>query len=97
MYCCMEQIYIICYWVIEMLDDNKLKMIQKNIPKLLETGEIMQRKAKDLIMKYSSEMGKRGRFTYNLGEKAKSVKASTSLKRAIEFYNECLKIIYYEQ
>ncbi|MDI6736945.1 MAG: hypothetical protein QME12_00315 [Nanoarchaeota archaeon] len=58
-----------------------------------ESIEIMQRKAKELIAKYDFEMGKRGWLTYNIGEKAKESKAQTSLKRAVEFYNECLKII----
>jgi len=59
-----------------------------------EPIEIMQRKAKELIAKYDFEMGKRGWFTYNIGEKAKESKAATSLARAIEFYNECLKILH---
>ena len=53
----------------------------------------MQKKAKELIENYDFERTKRSRFTYEMGEKAKSVKAATSLKRAVEFYNECLKII----
>lgn len=59
-----------------------------------EPIEIMQKKAKELIDKYDFEMGKRGWFTYNIGEKAKESKAQTSLNRAVEFYNECLKIIH---
>lgn len=54
---------------------------------------VMQRKAKELIASYDYELDKRGRFTYNMGEKAKSVKAMTSLNRAMEFYGECLKVI----
>ena len=69
---------------------------QKESQELLGTEEpiiIMQKKAKELFLKYDFEMNKRARFTYNIGEKAKSVKSITSLKRAIEFYNECLRII----
>ena len=54
---------------------------------------IMQKKVKDLMIKYDSEMDKRATFTYNIGIKAKESKASTSLKRAVEFYNECLRIM----
>ncbi|MCK4589390.1 MAG: hypothetical protein KAT77_03040 [Nanoarchaeota archaeon] len=58
-----------------------------------EPIDLMQKRARELITKYDFEMGKRASFTYNIGEKAKSAKALTSLKRAIEFYNESLKII----
>jgi uncharacterized protein (UPF0332 family) len=58
-----------------------------------EPINIMQRKAKELMVKYDYEMDKRSKFTYNMGEKAKSAIALTSLRRAIEFYNECLKMI----
>ena len=54
---------------------------------------LAQTKAKDLMAKYDSEMNKRSEFTYNIGIKAKKNKAETSLNRAIEFYNECLRII----
>ncbi|MBI4453621.1 hypothetical protein HY636_03165 [Candidatus Woesearchaeota archaeon] len=54
---------------------------------------LMQRKAKELILKYDSEMEKRSTFTYEMGQKTKSTKAITSLERAAEFYNECLKIL----
>lgn len=54
---------------------------------------IMQQKAKELMIKYDFEMDKRAKFTYNIGEKAKENKAKTSLKRAIEFYNECLRVM----
>lgn len=54
---------------------------------------LMQKKAKELILKYDSEMEKRSTFTYEMGEKAKSTKAITSLNRAIEFYNECLRLL----
>ena len=65
---------------------------QKESKELLGTDD-MQKKAKELIAKYDFEMSKRSIFTYNMGEKAKAFKASTSLQRAIEFYNECLRII----
>jgi uncharacterized protein (UPF0332 family) len=58
-----------------------------------EPISIMQKRAHELIAKYDYEMGKRAIFTYNMGIKAKASKSKTSLKRAIEFYNECLKII----
>lgn len=61
-----------------------------------ETQELlglMQIKAKNLMKKYDSEMDKRSNFTYNIGVKAKENKATTSLKRAVEFYNECLRIM----
>ena len=54
---------------------------------------IMQRKVKDLMANYDFEIGKRAKFTYNIGVKAKENKASTSLNRAVEFYNECLRIM----
>jgi len=54
---------------------------------------MMQKKVKDLMIRYGSEMGKRAMFTYNIGVKAKENKASTSLKRAVEFYNECLRVM----
>lgn len=54
---------------------------------------MMQKKVKDLMLKYDFEMDKRARFTYNIGVKAKENKALTSLNRAVEFYNECLRII----
>ena len=58
-----------------------------------EPIEMMQKKAKELIKKYEYELGKRGRFTYEMGEIAKAEKAKTSLARALEFYNECLKMM----
>lgn len=69
---------------------------QKESQELLGTEEpiaVMQKKAHELIAKYDFEMSKRTTFTYNMGVKAKANKADTSLKRAIEFYNECLKIM----
>ena len=54
---------------------------------------LMQKKAKELMVKYDFEMDKRAKFTYNIGLKAKEDKAKTSLNRAIEFYNECLRIM----
>lgn len=54
---------------------------------------MMQGRVKDLMVKYDFEMDKRAKFTYNIGLKAKEGKASTSLKRALEFYNECLRIM----
>lgn len=54
---------------------------------------MMQERVKDLMVKYDYEMDKRAKFTYNIGLKAKESKASTSLKRAVEFYNECLRIM----
>ena len=54
---------------------------------------MMQQRVKDLMLKYDFEMDKRAKFTYNIGLKAKESKALTSLNRAIEFYNECLKIM----
>tara|TARA_Y100000031_G_C7972902_1_gene271198 strand:- start:260 stop:430 length:171 start_codon:yes stop_codon:yes gene_type:complete len=53
----------------------------------------MQKKAHELVVKYDFEMEKRSTFTYNMGVKAKASKAETSLNRALEFYNECLKIM----
>jgi uncharacterized protein (UPF0332 family) len=59
-----------------------------------ESNELMgMEKAKELLEKYGSEMDKRARFTYNIGEKAKESKAKTSLQRAMEFHNECLRIL----
>lgn len=69
---------------------------QKESQELLRTGEpiiIMQEKAKELMIKYGFEMDKRVQFTYNMGKKAKLSKALTSLKRAVEFYNECLRVM----
>lgn len=54
---------------------------------------MMQQRVKDLMLKYDFEMDKRAKFTYNIGLKAKENKALTSLNRAIEFYNECLRIM----
>lgn len=54
---------------------------------------LAQTKVKDLMLKYDSEMNKRSEFTYNIGIEAKKAKAETSLNRAIEFYNECLRIV----
>jgi len=54
---------------------------------------MMQQRVKDLMLKYDFEMDKRAKFTYNIGLKAKESKALTSLSRAIEFYNECLRIM----
>jgi len=54
---------------------------------------LMQQKVKDLMIRYDFEMDKRAKFTYNIGVKAKENKALTSLNRASEFYNECLKIM----
>ena len=54
---------------------------------------MMQEKVKGLMLKYDFEMDKRARFTYNIGEKAKENKAKTSLGRAVEFYNECLRVM----
>ena len=54
---------------------------------------IMQQKVKDMMVKYDFEMDKRAKFTYNIGVKAKENKALTSLNRAIEFYNECLRVM----
>ena len=53
----------------------------------------MQDKTKDLIEKYSYELRKRSKFTYQIGEKAKQNKAQTSLNRAIEFRQELMKVI----
>lgn len=53
----------------------------------------MQKKAKELLDNYDAEMGKRAAFTYNIGIQAKESKATTSLNRANEFYNECLRIM----
>jgi len=75
---------------------EEFETAQKDSQKLLATEEnisIMQEKAHKLILKYSSEKEKRSIFTYNIGLKAKTSKAKTSLNRAQEFYNECLKII----
>ena len=75
---------------------EELETAQKESQELLATEEnlsIMQKKAHELILKYNSEKGKRSTFTYNIGLKAKASKAKTSLDRAQEFYNECLKII----
>lgn len=58
-----------------------------------ESQELLQNKAKELMDKYDSEMSKRAQFTYNIGLKAKQSKATTSLNRAIEFYNEGTKIL----
>ena len=55
--------------------------------------QAMKKKVHEMIEDYDFEMGKRAKFTYNIGEKAKMNKAMTSLSRAANFYNECLKII----
>lgn len=66
---------------------------QEESQKLLGIENTMQEKAKELMEKYSFEMGKRAKFTYNIGTKAKSDNALTSLRRAVEFCEECLKIM----
>ncbi|MBW2968871.1 hypothetical protein KY314_02010 [Candidatus Woesearchaeota archaeon] len=67
---------------------------QKESQELLGTDmNSMQEKARELMIKYNFEMEKRAKFTYNLGTKSKQNKAATSLKRAVEFYNECLRIM----
>lgn len=67
--------------------------VQEESRELLGQENEMQEKAKELIEKYGFEMEKRAKFTYNIGVKAKGNKALTSLKRAIEFCNESLRII----
>ena len=51
-------------------------------------------KAKELIEDYSHEKGKRGRFTYEMGEIAIQNKAETSLKRALRFNEEIKKFLF---
>lgn len=58
-----------------------------------ELFENMKNKTLELIKNYSHEMGKRATFTYEIGEKAKQAKAETSLKRALEFYQEIKKVL----
>lgn len=75
---------------------EEYKTAQNECQQLLGTDEIlieMQKKSKELLDNYDSEMEKRSRFTYEMGVSAKSSKASTSLNRAIKFYNECQKIL----
>ena len=74
------------------------KLAKQHIEEFEEAQEESQEllgteKAKELMIKYDFEMDKRAKFTYNIGEKAKESKAKTSLNRAVEFYNECLKIM----
>jgi uncharacterized protein (UPF0332 family) len=75
---------------------EEFEKAQKSSQELLGTEEpilVMQKKVKELMAKYDFERGKRATFTYNMGIKAKANKAKTSIERAKEFYNECLKII----
>ena len=69
---------------------------QQESQELLGKDEIlssMQEKTLELMQKYNFELGKRSKFTYQIGEKAKQNKANTSLNRAIEFHNELLQVI----
>jgi len=59
-----------------------------------ESQELLaMERARDMMMRYQSEMDKRVAFTYETGERPKQAKARNSVARAIEFYNECLGII----
>lgn len=53
----------------------------------------MQQMTIELMKNYDYEMNKRSTFTYQIGEKAKQNKANTSLKRALEFYQELKKVL----
>ncbi|MBI4980297.1 hypothetical protein HZC30_01925 [Candidatus Woesearchaeota archaeon] len=53
----------------------------------------MKNKALELMKGYDSEMGKRSAFTYEVEESVKLSKAETSIKRAIEFYQELRKVL----
>jgi len=75
---------------------EEFEAVQKESHEIMSTEEqlaAMQEKAKEIISRYGYEMGKRASFTYNTGKIAKSDKALTSLNRAIEFYNESLRIM----
>lgn len=53
----------------------------------------MKSKTLELMKGYDSEMGKRSAFTYEIEEQVKLSKAETSIKRAIEFYQELRKVL----
>ncbi len=55
--------------------------------------EIASIKAEEIIADYESELGKRGRFQYNMLEQTKESKALTSLQRAKEFLFEMRKLL----
>jgi|SRR3989344_138027 len=59
-----------------------------------EASEVLAReKAKELVENYLYEKGKRGRFTYEMGEVAMKNKAETSLERARKFNEEIRKML----
>jgi len=59
-----------------------------------EASEILgKEQAKGLVEDYFNEKGKRGRFTYEMGEIAIKAKAQTSLERAKRFNEEIRKRI----
>jgi len=59
-----------------------------------EASEVLgKEKAKELVESYLYEKGKRGRFTYEMGEIAMKNKARTSLDRAKKFNEEIRKMI----
>lgn len=92
------EIFVYYFYITKKIEKKYLEdfeKAQKESQKFLGTEEIMltKKKAEELILCYNYEMDKRARFTYNMGDKAKENKADTSLKRAIEFYNECLEIM----
>ncbi len=58
-----------------------------------EVMAAMKNKALELMKGYDSEMGKRSAFTYEVEEQVKLGKAETSIKRAVEFYQELRKVL----
>ncbi len=74
------------------------KLEKRIIEEFAEAGEeassiLGKEKAKELVDDYFHEKGKRGKFTYELGEIAMQEKAKTSLKRAKRFSEEIRKIM----
>ena len=60
----------------------------------IEASETLgKEKAKNLVEDYFYEKGKRGRFTYEMGEIAMKNKALTSLERAKKFNEEIRKML----
>ena len=83
------------YALIVYLSGKLAKQYIEDFKEALEESQelLASEKAHDLMEKYSFEMEKRVKFTYNIGVKAKENKAATSLKRAVDFYNEGLRVL----
>jgi len=75
------------------LNDLKAELLE-NYEKIREDAlEIANAKSEAIIESYRFELEKRSRVQYDMLEKVKEEKASTSLQRATEFFFEINKLI----